>query len=452
MSYDFGQQCKGQGKESLFSIVDKLRGIVIELDPIISCRKGFDVGRLYRERAAVNYNLDGLSVDYQNFLIISEILKYAHYFKAMGPRGKLNVLIMFDEAKSIFGKATEKHFTIKDLVSKVREFGVGLIVADQIPSELAQYLFSNLGTLVMFRCSDGNDLFRLKNSSGATVQQMLANYSLKPGECVVRCMRSKDLQKITVPFEPVDKFISREELQRLVAPKLREWYRDVIPATERHGDRREQCREVGEVTLSERERAFLKYLAGNFERPSSHVYRALKLSNSTGHWLKRKLLKRGCISQVRTNLGENGRQAVFLIPNPMILEQLGIQLGEGRGGALHKHFQKGLKEQAETRGYEAVIELCLDESGNAADVGLSKGNDRIAVEICVTPRPQQEVAHIKKNLKQGFSEVILCFVNSRVLEATRQLANSRCDKETIEKVRFCLVNQFLDVLAEIEDG
>ncbi|MEE8586222.1 MAG: hypothetical protein V3T83_15365 [Acidobacteriota bacterium] len=51
---------------------------------------------------------------------------------------------------------------VKDLVSKVREWGVSLVCADQIPSEISQFFFSNIGTLVMFRHSDGNGLRRLQ--------------------------------------------------------------------------------------------------------------------------------------------------------------------------------------------------------------------------------------------------------------------------------------------------
>ncbi len=39
------------------SILDKLESLIIELEPIVSCQRGFDVRKLYREKRVINYNL-----------------------------------------------------------------------------------------------------------------------------------------------------------------------------------------------------------------------------------------------------------------------------------------------------------------------------------------------------------------------------------------------------------
>jgi len=75
--------------------------------------------------------LDGIAVEYQNFLIISELLEFYYYFKTHGPRGQLNCALVFDESKGLFGKQNEKAFIIKDTVSKVREFGIAIVCADR---------------------------------------------------------------------------------------------------------------------------------------------------------------------------------------------------------------------------------------------------------------------------------------------------------------------------------
>jgi hypothetical protein len=461
-SNDFGKRVKGQGKESLLSIIDKLESLCIELQPIVSCQRGFDVSRLYKENRAINYMLDGLSVEYQNFFIVAEILRYAHYFKTHGPRNDLNMLFVFDETKGILGKANEKMFIVKDLVSKIREWGIGLICADQIPSEISQFFFSNIGTLIMFRHSDGFDLQRLQYSSGLTNDQRLANYSLNPGQAIIRTMRFKDLHKFTVPFTEVEKFIPREEVAILMAPRLEELNQDVIALREasaeqsaiasgqedRRQDKKPSPPPIDQIVhkLEPEEREFLECLAKDFNRPSSEVYKELGFGESKGYRIKQRLVAKRYICQLATNLGKGGKKATLLVPNPIAYEALGISLpSAGRGKALHKHLQQDLAAQAARQGYAARIEECIGSS-EGPDIGLERKGLRIAVEVSVTSKPSTEAERIRKHLGAGYDWVILTFVNRRILEETKALATS---KPSAERVKFCLVSDFLEAVKEL---
>lgn len=437
----FRKRVRGQGMESLLSISDKLESLVVELEPIVSCRRGFDFRRLYTQGRAVNINLDGISVEYQNFLIVVLMLQYAHFFKANGPRDQLNMLLMFDEAKGLLGKQ-QQNFTIKDLFSKVRELGIGVVCADQIPSEMSQFLFSNVGTVVMFRHSDGTDLQRLRFSMGLSPEQVQENYSLQPGQCIVRLMKSKDLHKINVPFTSAEKFISRDELKTLMSTALEELYRDVVDEDEQPTKQRSLVDQ-----LDPADRAFLECLARNFERPSSEVYAELGLGDSQGFRIKERLLSRKFISQFQTNLGKEGKRAVLLVPNPFAFEALGLQLPAGRGGALHKSLQQRIAALGEKLGFKAVVE---DTSGSSegCDVGLHRDGLRIAIEICITSRPSTEVQNIGKNVKTH-DRVILSFINTAFLDKTRELAAASYGADVLKNVRFCLVNQLADVVKEL---
>ena len=374
----FRKRIAGQGNESRLSIDNKLEGILIELEPIVSCQRGFDVQRLYEEKHVLSIMVEGLSMEHQNFLIVEQLLRYSHLFKVTGPRNQLNALFVFDEAKGIFGKTSGDKFIIKDLVSKVREWGIGIVFADQVPSEIAQAVFSNVGTLIMFRHSDGVDLQRLRYSSGATIDQMLDNYGLQPGQCVVRTMKCKDLHRIQVPFTPVEKFISRQSVDEFMKDRLEDLHRDVIPAVVDEPEAKKDRKD--EESLSSDEWEFLRCLAADFNRASSAVYQELGFSESKGYRLKERLRKKRYITTVTTNLA--GKRAVFLVPSPIVFEKLGIELGPGRGKAFHKYSQNRIKDDAEKGGFKAVIEDCVDGS-KGPDVGVEKDGLRIAVEICV---------------------------------------------------------------------
>ena len=451
-SPEYTKRIKGQGKESMFSIIDKLISLIIELEPIVSCERGIEIAKLYQERRAVNYNVDGLSVEYQNFLIVCEILNYAHFFRTHGPRGQLNTLLFFDEAKGILGKQNQDKFIVKDLVSKIRELGIGLVCADQIPSEISQFFFSNIGTLIMLRHSDGFDLQRLRYSSGATPDQILDNYSLKPGQAIIRSMKCKDLHRVNIPFEAAEKFISREELDRLMAPRLKELHDEVIPVGNGQGaDQRttEDEPKTDSFVVTDEERIFLEHLAKNFDRPSSEIYGALGISTSTGYRLKQRLLRKGLISELKTNLGKDGKRAIFLLPNPVTFEMLGIELGPGRGGLLHKRFQSSHKINLEKLGFNVVIEDSVGGTPEAPDLGVERNGKRVAVEICVTSKPRHEAANIEKNLRLGFSHVVLSFLDNKVLVKTKEIAGEDYSVEVLNSVTFCRVNEVCSILGRL---
>jgi hypothetical protein len=438
----FSQRIVGTGKDSLASLIDKTEAMCIELEPIISCQKGFDIEKLYKSGSTISYNIEPLGQEYQSFLIVNEILAYTHYFRNHGPRNKLLCVLAFDESKGIWGKQNEKSFILSDLVSKSREYGVSLISADQMPASISNYLFANTGTLIFGRHSDGYDLQRLRYASGESVDQALSNYRLKAGEFLVRKFGLSDIHKIYVPFKPVEKFISKEELDQIMAPKIEELMTDVISIRTAQkapdlNDKKE------EVLLDSDEKEFLRVLASDFNRPSSEIYKQLGWNESKGYRVKQKLIKQALITQVSTNLGAGGKRAQYLVPNQIVLEQFGIKLVQGRGKALHKYFQKEIAEQAKKHGFKAVIEECVGTS-EGPDVGLSKSGKRIAVEVSITSKPQTEAENISKNIKLGYNCVVLTFINKQALEKTSEIINQRNPEK---EVRLCLINQFSEVLA-----
>ena len=438
---EFAACVRGHGRESLFSIIDKLESLIIQLGPIVSCERGVDVKRFYFEHRAFNYNLDGLAVECQNFLIVSELLRYTHLFRAHGPRNELNTLLFFDESKGLLGGKHEV-FIIKDLVSKVREYGIGLVCADQIPSEINQFFFSNVGTLIMFRHSDGRDLQRVRYSSGATFEQSLENYSLQPGEAIVRSMRCRDLHRVRVPYSRVEKFIPRDEVERLMTPRLRDFHQEVIAASRRKQPVKQAVAELGEL-----DRRFLSCAVRLIDQPSSTIYEALGLTSSAGHRIKQRLLTQLRLSEVVSNLGVGGRRMKHLVPSPDILERLGLAFSDGRGGALHKHFQRLFRDRARALGYRAEIEEGCG-TPEAADIGVQRHGCRTAIEISITSKARTEARNIEKNLRLGYDSVILAFVNKRALEKTREVASASVRAAALTKTRFLMISDAFRALEE----
>jgi hypothetical protein len=447
----FSSTIRGQGRESLLSIIDKLEALIVELGPMLAYQRGFDFIKMFKQRRAVSYMLSGLSAEQQNFVILTLFVQHYHYFNTYGPRNALNVVMAFDECKTIYGRQNSDKLVLKDAISTGRELGIGIVAADQVPSELMQAFLSCCGSLFCFRTSDGTDLQKLMYSTGATRDQILANYSLKPGEAIVRTSKCADLLRIRVPLvSPEDKFISRQEVDAIMAPRLAELFADVIPA------RTAVAPTVGSnpaatpsqpprLVLDADERRLLESVARDPDRPSSEIYEELG-NPSKGFRTKQRLVAKGYITEVPASLGKNGKRCVYLVADSVVFADLGIPLGPGRGKALHKHFQAEFKAQAERLGFIARIEDGGGPTPAAPDLAVRKPGMQIAVEIAITSKPTTEADNIQKNLSLGFDRIILTFITKQALEKTRQLAAERYPAEVINRVTFCLVNNFTQVI------
>ncbi|HNY28363.1 MAG TPA: hypothetical protein PKH31_13370, partial [Candidatus Sumerlaeota bacterium] len=122
----------------------------------------------------------------------------------------------------------------------------------------------------------------------------------------------------------------------------------------------------------------------------------------------------------------------------------------GRGGKQHKHLQQMLKQWAEGMGWGAEIEKQILEGAGSVDVALKKGPVTVACEISVTTGIEQEVAHIEKCLKAGFTYVVALSSEAKQVEKIRQAALSRLDANVQDRVRFLTVEEFLSFIEEIE--
>lgn len=445
----FHKRIRGRGRESLYSLIEKIEGILIGFPSILSCRRGFDYERLYREGRAIIYVTEGLLQEYQAFITEMKLFRYSRLFKSIGPfpPEAINLAFFTDEAKYLFGNEHE-NFSLKNLISTVRSLGISCHIPDQITSQISQSIFSNLGTVLGFRHSDGIDLKRITAAIGASIPQALQNYSLNRGEAIVRTEKCSDLLKIRVPRPTDDHPITKEEVQRIMAPKLAELNKDVISYS------KEDSKPVRKPTLADslddNEMAMLRLLGKDFNRPTSHICKESHLSESAAHRTMKKLIRRGLVDEITTNLGEGGRQAKLLIPNRFVFEELGIPLPtDGRGKPLHKSIQQERKPVGRKLDFQVLIEPCLNGSSEGPDVGYFKAEKKIAEEICITSKPATECQNIEKNLQLGFDLVILSFINLKALEKTQELAKSTYPKRDLEKVRFCLVNQLPILLGEL---
>lgn len=89
-------------KEKILTCLNKTEAIVNRIGSIIDCSEGYCIEDMLEQN--IIFEFDGLSTDMQKFLVSSILLYVFHHYLASDLRGKLNLAVIIDECKFIFGK------------------------------------------------------------------------------------------------------------------------------------------------------------------------------------------------------------------------------------------------------------------------------------------------------------------------------------------------------------
>ncbi len=107
----------------------------------------------------------------------------------------------------------------------------------------------------------------------------------------------------------------------------------------------------------------------------------------------------------------------------------------------HKNMQETIKNQYISKGYIAVIEHYIN--GKKIDVLVQdiKTKHSMAYEIQLSS--QHCIENIHLDFKAGCDEVIIVSDNENELQKMREAASRNLDKNTLSKVKFQLMQEFI---------
>jgi hypothetical protein len=200
------------------------------------------------------------------------------------------------------------------------------------------------------------------------------------------------------------------------------------------------------ITLTSDEKRFLEFLAKTTELlPVRDIYKRVGLSAKKGNKIKTDLLERRFIVETEIRLEKAYRKSKIPTLTTVGYQALHLPLLSGKGGSLHQHLQKLIAECARDRGYEATIEEQAS-NGKLVDVGLTNGDQRTAVEISVTTRPNQVLENITLDLEGGYHRVIVVCIDTETMAETKKITREKLDEDTARKIGFCLVGEFEEEL------
>lgn len=407
---------------------------------IFDCSSGYPLGD-FLERNVV-FELSEPNQYVTNFFV-EAVLTWIYYYRdAMGHRGDLRHLVLFDEAKRVFDvnreRQPESGFPpIDALVGQVREFGEGLVVADHEPSKLTDSLKANTNAKLWMTLGSGHDVEEMAETFGLDRDETDFTRTMEKGEALLK-LADTDPVPVHLPDYEVEKTVSEEEIRTRMAPVL-----DGFETVDRFRHRRFRAA-IGEDVEEGVEDVSEELLASVAADPLMNMterYEAVGVDTKRGTEVKNELLKLGVVEEVEVQTGTRGRNPKLLELTPegrAVLADRGYDVaGEAKGGARHRWWQQRVKEHFAAEGYEATIEYAVGPQH--IDVYAETAGETVAVEVALSP--EHEVENVRKCLHAEMDPVQVAYRDEDVRDRIRSRLEEAFDGVP-DEVAFVALTEF----------
>jgi excisionase family DNA binding protein len=369
--------------------------------------------------------------------------------------------------------------SMETILSGARKYHLGLILAHQElrqiwskDKEVASSAISNPYTRICFRLGDF-DAQKLKDGFSSFDAKDLQNLGM--GEAICRIERAEyDFNLTTSKPKDIPHGIAEQRKAAILALS-RTKYSTRREEVEKEGDRVESSSSLMEVAaspytqrlkkqkaqgfgeqepLSMDEKRFLEFVSAHPDLFVTKIYETLGLSGYKGDKIKAGLIEKEYLCQQETRQGEGGRLAkvITLTEKGWRAIKDTASSGSGKGGDLHRQVQLMIKEQAETYGWKAKIEEKIQGSLETVDVGLTKDDLKVAIEISVTTRGEQEIPNIQKCLEAGYDYILCVCPEERNLAAIKIGARKHFTARERERLRFFIPSQVKEFLQSLSSA
>jgi hypothetical protein len=326
------------------------------------------------------------------------------------------------------------------LTDTFREMGESLWVFDQECSKLTSSLKAS-SSKIIFRLGNWKDVDDIGRCIGASQEQKEAIFNLPDYYAVVKkADGSKPVLCKLYPF-PVEKNVTDKEVDEIMAPRIEELMKKVIPADYI------KIKPMQEQMANEK--LDFKYLRWLFDIENQRFININKrreklgLSTNAVNEIREHLQDKGYIITHRVALKQGrGRPFEFDDLTESFYERFDTEKnrrGQGRGSFVHQLYAHIVKEFYSMKGLPIKVEV-LAGNGHLIDLVVSN-NTAIEVEL----GSSSFLDNVKKILRSGFEEIIVVHpVEKGVSEFIREKILRGIDKEDEGKIAFHPISYYYD--------
>ncbi len=433
---------------------NKTSGLSLLHKGIFDCDQGYRLEDLVCKN--VVFELDGLTDEIQT-LITSLILAWLITYRMdRGERGRMRQIVAFDEARKVFKKDYKSDFGtpyLEQMMAQIREFGVGFVLADQMPHALPDAVKSNVCATICLSLSNGKDIEDIARTMRLTKEQADFLGKLPVGQGIVKLAdRWPEAFHIAIPYLPLERFVTDEEIERHMKQHIGNELKEKkgTPLSEvlakadtkspspkpemRPDDFKVRVNEVKRTKTSQA-RDFLIHIEKYPDLNVTERYMALGLSGYRGNRIQKELLEKGYIVEVRKGkavyleLTEKGRASIGSPQQKMA----------GKGSTEHKTYQMKIQKYYEDLGYNAYIEKDLD--GKSIDVLVNKAGRLIAIEIELNIT-DHIIDNVSKDFTVGVHEVVIV-TKRELIGKIKEKVEKALGEADIKYLTFEVIDNFI---------
>jgi DNA-binding PadR family transcriptional regulator len=413
------------------TLLNRLEAMNLTSGSIFDCSRGYGVEELLQRD--VVFEFDGLSRDVQNFLMEVLFAFVYEYRLAQNHRNSgLNHLFFLDEGKRVFSVYKERQEAsgipeIDELTAKMREFGEGLVVADQEASKLTDSIKANTYTKFLLPTAGRKQFEAVTSAMNLSDRQAEFASELDVGEAVVQVGNRSPVPVKLENYE-VEKQVSDRELRKRQLKKWNQLSCEPRETTQKFKDRIAPGRtdEVDEpeiieepqreekLELSNEADRLLEDVVENPFKPLTKRYDRFS-SRYKGNKAKNELVEHGVVIERQVKSQDGKRKLLQLTDQGRSYAEDTLDLDaehQCRGGIIHRYWQHQIKDAFKEKGWNAFLEK-FD-----ADVYVNMGDTELAVEVAMGDNPR-EIEHVEKHLDR-FDTVWVTARSREILDGLRQ--------------------------------
>lgn len=294
------------GRESLWlsSAMRAIHSLCFgQMDRIVNGQSNDDLKKLVNH--AVIFEMDSLAHEDKVFFTECTMLWLYEHYQAKQVREKLQHVVILEEAHNIAGRQAREDPSSRAIVDimfrQSREYGLGLVIIDQMPSAISKTALANVHCLLGMGVKEKADVVALAGAMLLDREQSEILGRLPLGTAIVRMHRKGLIEPfmLRTPLMPISKGnMSDEMIHSVMQPFIRQTEQPDDPG------------QAPSPKLTESEMAFLQDVA---MMPDSGVvarYTRLGLSGRQGDKAKRSLIDQGLIEETE-KLMPRGRTKVI---------------------------------------------------------------------------------------------------------------------------------------------
>lgn len=417
----------GQQKET---VLNRLNDLLNSLPAMFESDRETDLEKLVNNHCLILLH-DIAHSTIQNFLISLLIAQTFLYRKIhCGLQNQLQSIVVLDEASALFRRSDElkDHVSfINDVVKTARGYGVGLLAASQLATDLSHALLANAGTRMMVggfgRTEDIDVFLRLRGCSHEQRQYVLNHPTVGKAFIIderwphiIEC----DLHNPDFPDRPsIDELKKKIERSAQVLTNITSPLRPTEPESEKvpvtavcDTPAQEQC-------TSNETRVLLHIYHDHFLRLRDRA-KALEIPSASLRRIITNLESSGFIVIHKVH-GKAGapRDLYEVTPGGLKSISLPEKRAKGKGGYLHRFYQQQVADYFKSKGYRTDIEGVAD--GKNVDIIARKAEGEciaIEVELNTSANPDHVMENIERAANASCIDQILCLVPTEAERST----------------------------------